>query len=165
MCASISERKEGRCDRHFGFFSPSPTGECARCLNIEHICVRQSSPDSCKYPRALCSVFGNGIPRSEVQIQLLPSGHKLDYSETWSRRESPVCHWLQRLLARYTTLYDPSTRIPPQSCLIGLARKARESSVEIFGSRGREVWGWRRRRLRWRSLNLVRTSGCVLYLL
>lgn len=125
----------------FWFFFPSPTGEYAHCLNIEHICVRQSSPDSCKYPRALCSVFGNGIPRSEVQIQLLPSGHKLDYSETWSRRESPVCHSLQpalkapRARSLHNSLLSIYTNLP-KSCLIGL--RARRT---IFGKRGRKVLG------------------------
>lgn len=31
------------------------------------------------YPSAYSVVFGNGIPWSEVQIQLLRSGHKLDF--------------------------------------------------------------------------------------
>lgn len=50
-------------------------------LNLEYICESQrgkivSTP---AYPSAFSTMFGNGIPRSEVQIQLPRSGHKLDF--------------------------------------------------------------------------------------
>lgn len=51
------------------------------CLNIQYVCDSQRGETvlTPAYPSAFSSVFGNGIPWSEVHIQLLRSGHKLDF--------------------------------------------------------------------------------------
>lgn len=41
--------------------------------------MSEQEQDRPAYPSAFYMVFGNGIPWSEVQIQLLRSGHKLDF--------------------------------------------------------------------------------------
>lgn len=135
MCASISEKVKKVIVTFFLFFSLS---NCRMLLPKYRAYLCPANPDSCKYPRALGSVFGNGIPRSEVQIQLLPSGHKLDYSESWSRRESPVCHRLQRLKPRVlTTFYYPS----PQSRLICLRARHTSRATSSWAGEGRKVGG------------------------
>lgn len=55
-------------------------------INIQYVCVlekrrelKSKSVLTPAYPSAFSMVFGNGIPWSEVQIQLLRSGHKLDF--------------------------------------------------------------------------------------
>lgn len=51
-------------------------------INIQYICVSlrgERAKARVSYPSAFSMVFGNGIPWSEVQIQLLRSGYKLDF--------------------------------------------------------------------------------------